>query len=117
MFDVDIEEDINIVGVMSTLSLLVVIIVLLYFTFTTTTTKRYIDTIVDDDQIVMENTVSNDPTDYFIMDPDGTSYYLVVDSGGKMFPRHSHYSHSITDVNADDTFIITMRNASMYNQR
>lgn len=108
---------INIVWVMSTLCLLVVVSVLLYLTFSTTTTKKYVNTIIDDDQIVMENTVSNDPNDYFIMDPDGTSYYLVIDSGGKMFPRHSHYSHSITDVTADDTFMITMRNASMHNQK
>lgn len=93
-------------------SCLIIIITL----FTTMTSTNYVKLIKDDDQYTIKNTASNDKNDYFLIDNEGNTEYVIIDVNGKMFPKKHDFSHTSKTITESDKGLMKMLNASMNNQ-
>ena len=95
---------------------LVLVLCFIIASSTTMTSANYVKLIKDDDQYSIKNTASNDKNDYFLIDNEGNTEYVIVDVNGKMFPKKHHFSHTSKTITESDKGLMKMLNASMNNQ-
>lgn len=95
---------------------LVVCLIILMTLFTTMTSANYVNLIKDDDQYAIKNTASNDKNDYFLIDNEGNTEYVIIDVNGKMFPKKRDFSHTSKTITESDKGLMKMLDASMGNQ-
>ena len=106
-------SDIGII-IMSVIGIPLIVYIILFGG--TMTNHKYVQTVINDEQYVIENTATPQGSDYFIIDPDGTTYSLKIDFEGRAFPKEKHYTHEITEIDESNEIMIKMRDASMHNQ-
>lgn len=95
---------------------LVLVLCFIIASSTTMTSTNYVKLIKDDDQYTIKNTASNDKNDYFLIDNEGNTEYVIVDVNGKMFPKKHDFSHTSKSITESDKGLMKMLNASMNNQ-